>query len=111
MKCNCRSGFSTSALAIAGVIALGVAGYNTLRTGCPLGSCADEVGMLHASTHTDSCCPLGDAKSDCESACEGAAKPACSEASKAGECRKPMTCPGAGEASDAPAKDVPPGAV
>jgi|GEM_PF-3914012 len=39
MKCACGASL-TSVLAVLGVVGLGAAGYNTIRTGCPLGTCA-----------------------------------------------------------------------
>lgn len=39
MKCACTL---TPVLALAGLAALGFGGYNVMKTGCPLGTCADR---------------------------------------------------------------------
>jgi hypothetical protein len=47
MKCACGSSLS-SVLAVVGLIGLGAAGYNTIRTGCPLGTCAEPSAAATA---------------------------------------------------------------
>lgn len=49
MKCACGSSLS-SVLAVVGLIGLGAAGYNTIRTGCPLGTCAEQTALTPVST-------------------------------------------------------------
>ncbi len=49
MKCACGSSLS-SVLSVVGLIALGAAGYNTLRTGCPLGTCDQPVAATPVAT-------------------------------------------------------------
>lgn len=49
MKCACGSSLS-SVLSVVGLIGLGVAGYNTIRTGCPLGACAEPAVATAVTT-------------------------------------------------------------
>lgn len=52
---------ATPLVGLVALVGLGVAGYNTLTTGCPLGSCKTDSSVAPAATESDctSCCPLG----------------------------------------------------
>ncbi|MDX2117003.1 MAG: hypothetical protein SFY96_02345 [Planctomycetota bacterium] len=54
MKCACGASLS-SVVAMLGLVGLGAAGYNTIRTGCPLGTCASTA----AATDTAVVTPAG----------------------------------------------------
>lgn len=94
MKCSCGVSLS-SVLAVVGVLGLGVAGYNVVRTGCPLGSCATTStgAVLPASDATNKACPAssdctgggGKPAADCQEACrhDGDCSDACPRSNKA----------------------------
>ena len=52
---------ATPLVGLVALVGMGVAGYNTLTTGCPLGSCSTGAAVAPAATEDDcgSCCPLG----------------------------------------------------
>lgn len=51
MKCACGASLS-SVVAMISLVALGAAGYNTIRTGCPLGTCASAAASAGAAVVT-----------------------------------------------------------
>lgn len=84
MKCSCGVSLS-SLLAVVGVFGLGVAGFNIVKTGCPLGSCsaAANAGVLPASTNSAPCPASG----GCHDSAPGGQDQACPGAcTHEGEC-------------------------
>lgn len=98
-------------IALAGIAAVGIGGYNLASTGCVLGSCGSDqtANMTAASTPADAC-PMGgcseekaghtamlaaDAKGVAE--CPSGAAPHCSDAMKAA-CETAGECPMGSEA-------------
>lgn len=51
MKCACGASLS-SVVAMISLVALGAAGYNTIRTGCPLGTCVSTAASAGAAVVT-----------------------------------------------------------
>ena len=74
MKCSCSC---TPLLALAGLAALGLGGFNMIKTGCPLGLCTSTTttASVTPATHTHAaadgcadksdCCAEGDKTADC----------------------------------------------
>jgi len=109
MAC-CKGSSSIAAiLGVVGVVAIGIGGFNVMRTGCPLGSCESDVsaepaittvaGTNQTETSADACCSTGVEKSieDCCGQCpEGAAKKAAlteaSSTSEAKACDEAKSC-------------------
>lgn len=88
MKCACTL---TPVLALAGLAALGFGGYNVMKTGCPLGTCADRATPAVATVSQTVAAPTDPACDD--SPC----------ASKAGMAAG--VCPHAGDARVLAASD------
>lgn len=89
--CSCGSGSIGRVLAVVGVVGLGVAGFNTLRSGCPLGTCstsAAAAAVIPASNTPPSStctatCPTASADSEAKCPMTDAAAPTTTpEASK-----------------------------
>lgn len=80
MRCKCcGTGLGSSVLTVVGLVGLGVAGYNTLTTGCPLARCwerdAGAIVSPAALTGESSCAS--------QAPCHEDATPACAEATEA----------------------------
>ncbi len=94
--CGTPLSFFKPVIAIVGLVAVGVGGYNLATTGCPLGGCLDGKSdtkiVQTAGPGTDGACPLGGCTADkaeatecsmeavCETACSESMKEACHEA-------------------------------
>jgi hypothetical protein len=81
MKCACTL---TPVLALAGLAALGFGGYNVMKTGCPLGACADRTPPAVTTVSQTVVAPTEPARDDSPCCAKGGAP--------AG------TCPHAGDA-------------
>lgn len=89
MKCSCSW---TPLLALAGLAALGLGGYNMMKTGCPLGTCCEAtVATVTPATHTTSVAGECAGKAECAGKIECAGKTECD--TTAADCSK---CPYAG---------------
>lgn len=120
--CGTPLSFFKPVIAIVGLVAVGVGGYNLATTGCPLGGCLDGASDANivqtAGPATDGACPLGGCSGDmaeaaecsmeavCETACTEAMKEACHEAKAACEgmaaeaCHEATACEGEKVAAD-----------
>lgn len=60
MKKSTGASWVGTVIGVAALAAIGIGGYNTLRTGCPLGSCESpaQVNAAAPAAKTDGCCPL-----------------------------------------------------
>ncbi len=70
--CSCGSGSIGRVLAVVGVVGLGIAGFNTLRSGCPLGTCSTSASAASAMVvpAENKTCPMTCAeKTECETKC------------------------------------------
>jgi hypothetical protein len=109
MKCSCSW---TPLLALAGLAALGLGGYNMARTGCPLGTCDSQsttAASVSPAAHSTAIAAEGADKADCCAVeCDKTAadcalcphaqgdvvKTASFEAAPAGECAAKSECTG-----------------
>ncbi len=113
--CGTPLSFFKPVIAIVGLVAVGVGGYNLATTGCPLGGCLDGTSDANivqtAGPGTDGACPLGGCSGDkaeatecsmeavCETACSDEMKAACED--KATEaCHETTACEGEKVAAD-----------
>ncbi|MBM4108429.1 MAG: hypothetical protein FJ255_06390 [Phycisphaerae bacterium] len=81
-------------VAVAALAAVGIGGYNVLRTGCPLGTGCGDSAAAASETKGDACCPLTAAgavtpvaNTEC---CKGKSAEECCKA--AGEACTPANC-------------------
>lgn len=96
MKCACSL---TPVLAIVGLVGLGLAGYNTVRTGCPLGGCGETstpaaTGTTIVNARAGGTCHASDGGSACHQG-QGQVM----SASQTGACPAAGHCPMASESA------------